>query len=85
MKEVKVYTKSYCPYCVKAKKLLEHKKVPYEEVSIENDPEFAEKLFAKSGFRTVPQIFIGETCIGGCDNLYDLEKNGELDSLLNTK
>ncbi len=85
MNQVKVYTKSYCPYCVKAKKLLDHKKVPYSEIDIENDPEFAENLFKQTGFRTVPQIFIGEKCIGGCDNLYDLEKNGELDSLLGIK
>jgi glutaredoxin 3 len=82
VKPVKIYTKSYCPYCVKAKRLFEQKKIPFEEVDIENDPEFAQKLFAQTGFRTVPQIFIGSECIGGCDDLYALEKEKKLDNLL---
>lgn len=82
MKSVRIYTKSVCPYCVRAKKLFDLKKVPYEEISIEGKQDEAEALFAKTGFRTVPQIFIGETCIGGCDNLYDLEREGRLDGML---
>jgi glutaredoxin 3 len=83
LKPVKIYTKNRCPYCVKAKNLLTQKKVNFEEINIENeDPDFAEKLFAQTGFRTVPQIFIGTECIGGCDDLYDLESSGELDERL---
>lgn len=82
MKEVVVYIKDYCPYCSKAKALLNKKKVPFREVDLENDPQRAEELFAKTGFRTVPQIFIGSDCIGGCDDLYALEASGELDAML---
>jgi len=78
MKPVKIYTKSYCPYCKRAKALLDQKKIPYQEIDIENDSDGAEKLFAQTGFRTVPQIFIGDECIGGSDDLYALEKKGEL-------
>lgn len=83
MKSVRIYTKTYCPYCVKAKALLQKKKIPFEETNIESDPEFAAKLFAQTGFRTVPQIFIGDQCIGGCDDLYALESEGKLNDLLN--
>jgi glutaredoxin 3 len=83
MKAVTLYTKTYCPYCVRAKALLEQKKISFKEVNIENDPDFAQKLFAKTGFKTVPQIFIGDDCIGGCDDLYALEKSKKLDALLN--
>lgn len=82
MKPVKIYTKTYCPYCVKAKRLLESKGIAFEEVNIENDPDFAQQLFAQTGFRTVPQIFVGEKCIGGCDDLYALDAQGALDELL---
>lgn len=82
MKPVKVYTKTYCPYCVKAKALLDTKGVTYTEVNIESDPDFAAKLFAQTGFKTVPQIFIGSECVGGYDALHDLEKTGKLDALL---
>ncbi|MBN8555585.1 MAG: glutaredoxin 3 [Deltaproteobacteria bacterium] len=83
MKAVKVYTKNYCPYCTKAKILLTQKSVAFEEINLEKkDPDFAQKLFAQTGFRTVPQIFIGDECIGGCDELYELEEAGELDKKL---
>lgn len=82
MKRVTIYTKSRCPYCVKAKALLAKKEIPFVEVSIEGNPDEAEALFARSGFRTVPQIFIGDECIGGCDSLYELEAEGKLDGLL---
>ena len=82
MKPVRVYTKTYCPYCVRAKALLDRKKVPYQEISIETDPDGAQKLFAQTGFRTVPQIFIGDECIGGFDDLQALETSGELDKKL---
>ena len=83
MKAVKIYTKSYCPYCTRAKALLNEKKIPFVEVDIEGDADGAEKLFAQTGFRTVPQIFIGEECIGGFDALSALERNGELSAKVN--
>jgi len=83
MNKVLIYTKEYCPYCVKAKRLFDQKKIQYSEINIEGKPDEAQALFAKTGFRTVPQIFIGETCIGGCDQLYELEAEGKLDQLLN--
>lgn len=82
MKSVKVYTKDYCPYCTKAKALLSKKKIKFEEINIEGQTDMAEKLFQQTGFRTVPQIFIAEECIGGCDQLYELESMGKLDKLL---
>ncbi len=70
---------------MKAKRLLESKGLHYTEINIEEkDPSFAQELFTKTGFRTVPQIFIGENCIGGCDQLYALEAAGKLDSLISS-
>jgi len=82
MKKVTIYTKKICPYCVKAKRLLDLKKVPYTEISLEGKIEEAQALFQKTGFRTVPQIFIGDECIGGCDDMYALDSEGKLDALL---
>ncbi|MDD3437745.1 MAG: glutaredoxin 3 [Candidatus Gastranaerophilales bacterium] len=83
MKKVKIYTTSTCPYCIKAKKLLEYKKIPYEEISLnENYEANMATLSQKTGFETVPQIFIDEEFIGGCDDLYELEQHKKLDMLL---
>ena len=82
MKPVTIYTKLRCPYCVKAKRLFDIKKVSYTEVNLEGKFEEAQALFQKTGFRTVPQIFIGEDCIGGCDDLYALDADGKLDGML---
>ena len=83
MRKVVIYTKSYCPYCVKAKKLLESKSVDFEEISIEHDDNIREEMISLSGGRkTVPQIFINQRHIGGYDDLYALEKEQKLDTLL---
>ncbi len=83
MKEVTIYSSTRCPYCVKAKRLLDSKNVQYEEIDITDDDEARTQLIEKSnGMRTVPQIFIGETHVGGCDDLYELESKGKLDALL---
>lgn len=84
MKPIVIYTKSHCPYCVRAKRFFDEKKLTYHEISIEGDQAGAEALFAKTGFRTVPQIFIGESCIGGHDNLMTLHGEGKLDALLSS-
>ncbi len=80
--KVIIYTTDYCPYCVKAKALLQRKKVQFEEIKIVDD-EMREAMIAKSGGRrSVPQIFIGEKHIGGCDDLYELDRQKKLDELL---
>jgi glutaredoxin 3 len=83
MTEIIIYSKDYCPYCVKAKKLFEIKGKEYKEIDITHDPETAIKMVEMAGGRkTVPQIFIGGKHIGGCDDLYALNDKGELDKLL---
>ena len=83
MKKVEIYTTKICPYCVRAKKLLEKKGAEYTELRIDKNPELIDEAVKKSGgLKTVPQIFIGGHHTGGCDELYALEKAGELDRLL---
>jgi glutaredoxin 3 len=82
MAEVTIYTTPYCPYCVRAKRLLERKGVSYREIDVANDDEARVRLAEQTGRRTVPQIFIGERHVGGSDDLHDLETRGELDALL---
>ena len=82
MKPVRIYTTRSCPYCVRAKRLLERKKVPYQEIDVSWDDAEREKLIRSTGRRTVPQIFIGERHVGGSDDLHALEERGELDGLL---
>jgi len=77
---VRVYTKDYCPYCTMAKKLLEGRGISYEEIEIKEPQEMMD-LVAKSGMRTVPQIFHGEKLIGGYDQLAELDKKDALGSL----
>jgi len=80
---VVIYTKSTCPFCHAAKALLNRKGAAFEEVSVDGDREAQRAMAAKAGGRsTVPQIFVGETHVGGCDDLHDLEAAGELDGLL---
>ncbi|MGN6671181.1 MAG: glutaredoxin 3 [Candidatus Nucleicultricaceae bacterium] len=83
MKPVQVYTTNYCPYCVRAKALLEKKGVAFEEIDLTHDDAGRIALVEKSGGRkTVPQIFIGDYHVGGCDDLYALDLDGKLDDLL---
>lgn len=82
MKPVTVYSTRICPYCVRAKALLDSKHVPYTEVLVDVDLDRRTEMMQKSGQRTVPQIFIGETHVGGCDELYTLDRQGKLDTLL---
>lgn len=80
---VTIYTKAYCPYCVRAKALLTAKGVQFLEVSIDQQPELRPQMIEKSGGRsTVPQIFINDQHIGGCDDLHALDAQGKLDTLL---
>jgi len=83
MKPVRMYTTPICPYCVRAKSLLRKKGVEVEEVDVFMDMQAQEEMESRSGgARSVPQIFIGDTYVGGCDELYALEKEGKLDRLL---
>jgi glutaredoxin 3 len=82
MPEIIIYTTKVCPYCVKAKNLLQQKKVKYEEIDVSDDKLREAMIIKAGGKRTVPQIFIGKTHVGGCDDLYELDKKGELDKLL---
>jgi len=79
---VVMYTTGWCPYCSRARKLLESKGVAFEEFDVESQPEKRAEMQARSGRRTVPQIFIGDQHVGGCDDLHALEDAGKLDSLL---
>ncbi|HAT3977335.1 TPA: glutaredoxin 3 [Legionella pneumophila] len=85
MNEVILYTTGYCPYCIKAKELLDKKKVIYTEIRVDLQPELREEMIQKSGRRTVPQIFINNQAIGGCDDLYALEAQGTLNELLKNR
>lgn len=82
MSDVTLYTTRFCPFCVRAKALLDHKSVPYTEISVDGNPELRQEMMAKSGRHTVPQIWIGETHVGGCDDLMALERRGALDEML---
>lgn len=83
MKNVVVYSKAYCPYCVKAKGLLTSKGVDFKEIPVDEKPdEMAVMIEQSGGRRTVPQIFIGDLHVGGCDELYALERKGRLDTIL---
>ncbi|MEW6018723.1 MAG: glutaredoxin 3 [Pseudomonadota bacterium] len=83
MASVTIYTKPYCPYCIRALDLLEKKGVDFTEIEAAFDPEKRQEMNQRSGRNTFPQIFIGERHIGGCDDMIALERAGELDALLN--
>jgi len=79
---VTVYTSDWCPYCQRAKGLLTQKNVIFSEINVEEDAKFREQMIARSNRRTVPQIFIGDKHVGGCDDLLELDRSGELDRLI---
>ncbi|MDP5135942.1 glutaredoxin 3 [Rheinheimera baltica] len=84
MSKVTIYTKAYCPYCVRAKHVLDSKGVGYHEIRIDEQPELRPEMIALAGGKsTVPQIFVGSRHIGGCDDMLSLDANGQLDPLLN--
>jgi glutaredoxin 3 len=79
---VTVYTSAWCPYCLRAKSLLTQKKVVFNEINVEDDVKLREEMIARSNRNTVPQIFIGDKHVGGCDDLFELDRSGELDRLI---
>lgn len=83
MPRVLMYCTAVCPYCVRAEALLKRKGVQeIDKVRIDLEPGRSEEMMARTGRRTVPQIFIGDTHVGGCDDLHELERQGKLDPLL---
>ena len=81
--DVLMYTTRFCPYCMRAKSLLESKNVTFTDIDVDADPGRRLEMMERSGRRTVPQIWIGEQHIGGFDDMYLLERQGVLDDLLN--
>ena len=83
MNPVRMYTTEYCPYCVRAKALLQQRGVALiDEIRVDPDPEQRDRMIEATGRRTVPQIFIGDTHVGGCDDLIALDRRGALLPLL---
>ncbi|MDI9819127.1 MULTISPECIES: glutaredoxin 3 [unclassified Legionella] len=82
MAEVIIYSTAYCPYCMRARDLLDKKGVTYTDIRIDAQPDKRDEMISKSGRHTVPQIFINGQHIGGCDDMYALDKQGHLDKLL---
>lgn len=83
MKPIEIYTSPLCGFCHAAKRLLKEKGAKFSEVNVLAQPgRKAEMIKRANGGRTVPQIFIGETHVGGCDDLYELERSGKLDKML---
>ena len=78
-----MYTTSWCPYCERARSLLEGKNVAFEEIDVDERPDARAEMIQRSGRTSVPQIFIGETHVGGSDDLHALDSAGRLDPLLN--
>ena len=86
MPPVEIYTTPYCPYCIDAKALLNQKNVPFTEIDVSRDRDLRKAMVQRAhGRTTVPQIFIGATHVGGCDDLYALDSEGKLDPLLSGK
>ena len=81
-KGVTLYTTRFCPYCIRAKHLLDEKGAAYEDIAVDHDPQLRREMMLRSGRDTVPQIWIGEQHIGGCDDLLLLDRQGRLDELL---
>lgn len=82
MSNITMYTSSFCPYCIQAKRLLNNKGIEFIEINVGKEPELRQEMIAKSQRSTVPQIFNRDKHIGDCTELFAFETNGELDALL---
>lgn len=82
--QVLMYATSWCPYCERARRLLRDKGANVREIDVDASPQARAEMIARSGQHTVPQIFVGERHIGGCDDLYALDAGGGLETLLNS-
>lgn len=83
MPEIVIYTRPFCGFCARAIGLLREKGVAFTEIEAGFDPDKRKEMIARSGRATFPQIFVGDTHIGGCDELFDLERAGRFDAMLN--
>lgn len=84
MKKVVIYSSDWCPFCVRAKQLLSKKDVAFTEINVDKQQGARAEMTKKAGRTSVPQIWVGEQHVGGCDELFALERTGELDALLKT-
>jgi glutaredoxin 3 len=82
MPHVVIYSSDWCPYCIRAKQLLANKGVAFEEIKVDGKPDVRAEMTRKARQTSVPQIWIGDRHVGGCDDLYALERAGKLDALL---
>lgn len=82
MPDIALYSSAYCPYCRRARALLDSKSVAYVVLDVDRDPGLWQEMTQRTGRNTVPQIFIGDHHVGGCDDLLALERGGQLDPLL---
>lgn len=82
MAAVVIYSTPWCPYCIRAKRLLNEKGAAFTDIDVSGDPALRQEMIRRSGRSTVPQIWIGEQHVGGCDDLYALERQRRLDELL---
>ncbi|MDP0560849.1 MAG: glutaredoxin 3 [Candidatus Endonucleobacter sp. (ex Gigantidas childressi)] len=82
MKKVLLYTSAWCPFCIRALQLLDNKDVIYQNISVDGYPEIRQTMTEKAGRHTVPQIWVGDVHVGGCDDLFALENEGKLEALL---
>ncbi len=80
--QIVMYTTRFCPFCVRARHLLKHKGAVFQDIPVDGDPELRRAVMDKSGQHTVPQIWIGDFHVGGCDELMQLERQGKLDEYL---
>jgi glutaredoxin 3 len=79
---VTLYVSNWCPYCQRARGLLAQKNIVFSEINVEEQSKLREEMISRSNRRTVPQIFIGDRHVGGCDDLFELDRSGELDRLI---
>ncbi|WP_437879624.1 glutaredoxin 3 [Pseudomonas sp. LRF_L74] len=82
MAKVVIYSSDWCPFCIRAKQLLESKDVAFDEIKVDGQPQVRAQMAQKAGRTSVPQIWIDDRHVGGCDDLYALERAGKLDALL---
>lgn len=82
MSQVTIYSSDYCPFCIRAKQLLKMKQVEFNEINVDGQSALRREMTEKSGRTSVPQIWIQEHHVGGCDELFALERSGKLDTLL---
>jgi len=80
--EIVLYTTRYCPYCMRARRLLDSKHLTYTDIAVDKDPALRQQMAQRAGDHRVPQIWIGETHVGGCDELFQLEQQQKLDDLV---